>query len=148
MAAHHCRIQDDIAEAICNLVADAVDGASTFGEVKIYTGSEPATANAAAATLVATCIADADPAFGAAEWVVGTGCWEATNADTFTCASATGNASAVTHFRLTDSDDVVVLQGTCSATTGDDLVLTGAVIVASAEVVITDLVIAVPINQA
>jgi len=148
MAAHHCRIQDDIAEGICNLVADAVDGAASFGEVKIYTGTEPATANAAAATLVATCISAADPAFSAAAWNAGTSCWEATNADDFVCASATGHANAVTHFRLTDSDDVVVLQGTCSATTGDDLVLTGAVIVASAEVIITDLVIAVPINQA
>jgi len=147
MAAHHCRLKATMAEAIANLVADAVDAGSSYGKVKVYTGTEPATADATAATEVATCIGP-DPAFGAAAWNAGTSCWEATNAGDFVCASATGNASAVTHFRLTDSANAVVLQGTCSATAGDDLVLTGAVIVASAEVVITDFVIAVPINQA
>jgi hypothetical protein len=148
MAAHHCRLAADICENLCSLVADAVDAAASYGKVIIYTGSEPATADAAAATEVATCIAAADPSFGAAEWVVGTGCWESANLDDFVCAAATGNAGAVTHFRLTDSDDVVVLQGTCSATAGDDLVLTGAVIVHDAEVIVTELVIAVPLNQA
>jgi hypothetical protein len=148
MAAHHCRLKATICESLCNLVADAVDAGSSYGKVIIYTGTEPANADAAAATEVATCIAAADPAFGAAAWNAGTSCWEATDAANFVCAAATGNAAAVTHFRLVDSNSAVVLQGTCSATTGDDLVLTGAVIVASAEVVVTELVIAVPLNQA
>lgn len=147
MAAHHCRITQAMAVALCNAVADAVDAGSSHGHLIIYTGTEPANANAAAATEVATC-SFPDPAFGAASYNGGTSCAEALISGDATCAAATGHANAVTHFRLLDSDSTVVLQGTCSATTGDDLVLTGAVIVASAEVVVTDFTIAVPINQA
>jgi len=147
MAVHHCRISDAVAEALCNLVAAAVDAGPDFGRIVIYTGAEPATANETAATEVAVCTGP-DPSFGAAVWNAETACWEATNLGDFVCGGAIGSASTVTHFRLADSIGGAVLQGTCSADAGDDLVLTGAVIVPSAEVVVTDFVISVPINQA
>ena len=67
---------------------------------------------------------------------------------TATDASATGHANAVTHFRLCNAAGTCVLQGTCSATSGDDLVLNSAIIAAGSQVDITALTVSVPINQA
>ncbi|MEN6426095.1 MAG: hypothetical protein ABFE13_12070 [Phycisphaerales bacterium] len=148
MAAHHCRISQAAAIAICDALVDLLDAGTPPGNLIIYTGTEPANCNASAGTEVATCVLDDTAAYAAASYNSGTGCAEAELTATATCASATGNASAVTYFRLCNAAGTAVLQGTCSATSGDDLVLTGAVIVAAAEVNVTSMVVAVPINQA
>ena len=146
MAAHHCRISQAVANAACNAIVDLCDVGGA-GTLKIYTGTEPANADAAAATLVATC-ALPNPAFSAAAWSSGDSGSKATLMATATDANATGNASAVTHFRLVSLAAVALLQGTCSATAGDDLVLNNAVITAGSVVDITALAVIVPINQA
>lgn len=133
---------------MCDALVDLLDGASP-GKLIVYTGAEPANANAAAATEVATITLN-KPAFGAAAYVGGKLAAEA-DLDVDPAvedASATGNASAITHFRLVKSDDTVVIQGTASATAGDDLVSNAAIIAAGSSVEVTSLKVSVPINQA
>jgi hypothetical protein len=148
MAAHHCRVSQAAAVAMCDALVDILDGASP-GKLVIYTGAEPATANTAAATEVATITLN-NPAFGAAAYSGGNLAAEAdldVDPD-LEDASATGNASAITHFRLCKSDDTCIVQGTASATAGDDLVSNAAIIAAGSSVAVTALKISVPINQA
>jgi len=146
-AAHHCRITQAIGIAMLNALVDDCDVGSPPGKLIIYTGAEPATADTAAATEVATCVLP-NPAFGAAA-THGTDDCQAALSSTATCATATGNASAVTHFRLTRNNGTTVqLQGTCSATAGDDLVLNSATIATGSQVDITALTVSLPYNQA
>ena len=147
MSAHHCRVTQDVAIAALNAAVDLVDADTDPGNIIIYTGAEPTHADDAAATEVARCLL-AKPAFGAASYNAATHCAEASLAATATDYSAAGG-SAATHFRICDGADVVRLQGTCSATAGDDLVLSPAAIISvGATVEITALVVSVPIDQA
>ena len=58
--------------AACDAVVDLLDAGAGAGTIKIYTGSQPASANdAASGTLLAT-ITLSDPAFGAASTGVAT----------------------------------------------------------------------------
>jgi len=69
------------------------------GSIVIYTGAEPALANDAAGTEVATCALAATAYAAAAADAVNS--WADANlAATATDTSATGNASAVTYFRI------------------------------------------------
>ena len=148
MAAHHCRVTQAVAIAALNAAVDLVDADTDPGNIILYTGAEPTYANDAEGTEVARCLL-AKPAFGAASYNAGTHCAGASLAATATDDSATGNVSAVTYFRICDGADVVRLQGTCSATAGDDLVLSpAATISAGAIVEIAALVVSVPISQA
>ena len=146
MAAHHCRISQAAATAACNSIVDLIDAGTPPGHIIIYTGSEPANANAGAATAVATCVLAAPAAYAGASFVTTSS--DAALTSTATDASATGHANAVTHFRLCNAAGTCVLQGTCSATSGDDLVLNSAIIAAGSQVDITALTVSVPINQA
>jgi hypothetical protein len=145
MAAHHCRITQAAGIAMVNAIVDLCD-AGGAGTLVIYTGAEPATADTAAATEVATCTLP-NPAFGAAA-THGTDDAQAALSSTATDATATGNAGAVTHFRLTNNAGTAIIQGTCSATAGDDLVLNSATIAAGSQVDITALTVSLPYNQA
>jgi hypothetical protein len=146
MAAHHMRLSQAAGIAALNALVDAIDTGGA-GKLIIYTGSEPATADTAAATEVATCVMP-NPAFGNAA-THGTDDAQVSLSSTASCASATGNASAVTHFRITQNNGTtVIFQGTCSATAGDDLVLNTATIVAASQVDITALTLSLPYNQA
>lgn len=136
-----------MATAICNLVVDAIDAGTPPGHIIIYTGTMPTHCDDAAATEVATCVLDTT-AYGAAAYVAGTHTSDAELTATATDASATGHANAVTHYRLCNAAGTAILQGTCSATAGDDLVLNAAIIVAGSEVNITSLLVSVPIDQA
>jgi len=147
MAAHHCRISQVAAVAMCNALVDLIDAGSPPGHIILYTGTEPTHANDAAGTEVATCTLNAT-AFSAASYNGTNHAAEATLTATATDAEATGNVAAVTYFRICNAAGTAILQGTCSATSGDDLVLTTAVIATNAEVNITDLTVAVPIDQA
>lgn len=143
--ANHCRLASAAAIAACNAIVDLIDAGAAAGNIIIYTGTEPAYANDAAGTEVATC-AFADPAYAAAA-ADGTNHWADANlTSTATDASATGNASAVTYFRSVDSDGNVVFQGTVG-TSGADLNLNSTTIAASASVDITTLEVRVPYNQ-
>lgn len=147
MAAHACRISQVLATAICDLVVNSIDAGTPPGNLIIYTGTMPTHCDDAAATEVATCVLDTT-AYGAAAYVPGTHTSDADLTATATDASATGHANPVTHFRLCNAAGTAILQGTCSATAGDDLVLNAAIIVAASEVNITSLIVSVPIDQA
>lgn len=146
MAAHHCRISQAAATAACNSIVDLIDAGTPPGNLIIYTGSEPANADAAAATPVATCVLADPAAYAGASFVTISA--DAVLTSTATDASATGHANAVTHFRICNAAGTCVLQGTCSATSGDDLVLDSAIIAPGSQVDITVLTVSVSINQA
>ena len=126
---------------------DSLDVGTDPATLVLYTGTMPATCSTVLTTQseVATCVMG-DPAYAAAAFVTTTA--DAELAENAVCASATGNVAAVTFYRLCDGNGDAVLQGTCSATAGDDLVLNAAVIQPASEVTITSLLISVPLNQA
>ncbi len=143
--ANHCRLASAAAIAALNAIVDRCD-TSGAGTLVVYTGTEPDYANDAAGTEVATC-ALAATAYGAAEADAGNHWAQAELASTATDSSATGNASAVTYFRLIGGDTNVVLQGTVG-TASADLNLSSTTIGAGATVSITSLEVRVPYNQA
>jgi hypothetical protein len=151
MPLHACRISQALATAICNLVVDAVDAGTPPGAIILYKGTMPATCNTALGTAVevATCVLNTT-AYGAATFGTTSANAELTQTPVVgaKCVSATGNAAAVTFFRLCNAAGTAILQGTCSATAGDDLVLNAAIIAPDSEVNITSLVVSVPVNQA
>lgn len=143
--ANHCRIAAASAQAALNAIVDRCD-AGGAGSLVIYTGAEPAYADDAAGTEVATC-ALAATAYGSAA-ADGTNHWaDADLASNAVDSSATGNASPVTYFRLLSGGGAVVAQGTIG-TSGADLNLNTTTIAASAQVTITSLEVRVPYNQA
>lgn len=144
--ANHCRLSQGTAKAVCDVVVDRCDAGTGAGKLIIYTGTEPSYADDTAGTEVATCTLP-KPAFGTATYD-STNHWaEADLSSNAEDSSATGNASAVTYFRLTDSDSAVVLQGTVG-TSGCDLNLNSTTIGAGVTVTVTALQVRVPLNQA
>ena len=107
------------------------------GFLKLYDGTPPANASAALSgnTLLAT-LTFASDAFGDSASGVATAA--AITSDT--TADATGTA---TFFRLWKSDNTVMLQGT-AGTSGTDLILNTASIVAGAVVAVSSLTITMP----
>lgn len=97
--------------AACDAVVDLLDGGPAAGTIKIFTGTQPTTANdTATGTLLAT-ITLSDPAFGAASPGV------ATLAGT--PLSATGVAAGTAGWaRLADSTGATVMDGSVTATGG------------------------------
>lgn len=144
--ANHCRLDPLVTTAMCGHIAGAVSGGAGAGAIVLYTGAEPAYADDAHGTEVATCVC-ADPAYAAAA-ADAVNHWSDSNlASSAVDADATGNAAAVTYFRLETSDGDPVLQGTVG-TAGCDLNLNSTTIGAGAAVTITALEIRVPYNQA
>lgn len=124
-----------------NAAADAVvaliDAGPGAGTVKIYTGSQPTTANdTETGTLLAT-IALADPAFGAASSGVAT----ATDPASVN-ASATGTAG---WFRVEDSTGANVMDGDCTVTGGGgSMTLSTTSLVSGSPVDITSFTVTMP----
>ena len=147
MAAHHCRLSEAAATAMCNTLADLVDAGTPPGFIKIFTGAEPTHCNDAAGTEVAACTLNTT-AFSAATYQAGTHTSDVTLVTSATDPHAAGHANAVTYFRIVNAAGTAILQGTCSATAGDDLVLNSAIIATNSQVEITALTISVPIDQA
>lgn len=144
--ANHCRLSSLVAISMCNAVVDLIDTGGGAGNIVIYTGAEPAYANDAAGTEVATCALNATAYAAAAADAVNH--WADANLTASAVdASATGNVAAVTYFRVLKNDASVVFQGTVG-TSGADLNLNSTTIGAGAEVTITALEVRVPYNQA
>jgi hypothetical protein len=98
--------------AACDAVVDLLDGGVGVGTIKLYTGSQPTTANDSigASTLLAT-ISLADPAFGTAS----------SGASTLQGVplSGTGVAAGTAGWaRLADSSDATVMDGSVTGTGG------------------------------
>lgn len=132
-----------LAQATANAMADAVDdranGGSGAAKIRIYSGTEPATADTALSgnTLLAdfTC---QDPAFGAAS----SGTITLAGVPLTVAAAATGTA---TFFRILQSDaTTVVAQGTVG-TSGQQLNLNTTSITSGVNVTITSGTINMPV---
>lgn len=98
--------------AACDAVVDLIDGGVGVGTIKIYTGSQPTTANDSigASTLLAT-VSLSDPAFGSAS----------TGAATLQGVplSGTGVAAGTAGWaRVADSGGGTVMDGSITATGG------------------------------
>lgn len=104
------RISTAARNAAVSAIAALADADAGPGTIKIYTGSQPASANdAASGTLLAT-VTLADPAFGSAS----TGTVSGTDPAAVT-AVATGTAG---WFRLADQSGDTILDGDVTATSG------------------------------
>jgi hypothetical protein len=131
------RLSTAARNAAADAVVDLIDAGSGAGQVKIYSGSQPATANdAATGTLLAT-INLADPAFGSAS----TGTASATDPGAVN-ASTSGTAG---WFRVLDSAGATVHDGSCSATGGGgDMTLSSTALVSGSPVDITSYTVTMP----
>lgn len=133
------RIPTASRNAACNALVDLLDGGSAGGHVEIRTGSQPADPNSAATGTLLVDINLSDPAFGAAS--VGVATADITPALTAE-AIATGTAG---WFRAYDSNDVPVLDGSCSSTGGTgDCTLNTTSIVDGVDVTITSWTVTAP----
>lgn len=91
--------------AACDAIVDLVDGGAAPGYIQVRTGAAPTNpGDANSGTLLGT-LTMSDPAFGAASSGVATA--SAITSDT--SADASGDAG---HFRVFDSNNVCILQGT------------------------------------
>lgn len=105
------RLSTAARNASSNAVVDLIDAGPAAGQLKIYSGNQPATADdAVAGTLLAT-VALADPAFGDAA----NGAAQMADPAAVT-AAATGTAG---WFRITDSTGATVMDGSVSDNTGN-----------------------------
>lgn len=105
------RISTAAQNAACDAMVDLLDAGPAAGTIKVYTGSQPATANTAeSGTLLAT-FTLADPAFGAASSGVAT----LASTPRTTTGVADGTAG---WFRAEDSTGANVFDGSVTATGG------------------------------
>lgn len=100
--------------AACDAMVDLVDGGAAAGTIKIYTGSQPASANdAPTGTLLATFTLN-DPAFGAAAAGVA-------DLDVSPALTTTGAADGTAGwFRCESSTPATIFDGACG-TSGQQL---------------------------
>lgn len=118
------------ASAAADAVVDRVDQGAGAGKLRIYDGTQPATADTAiGAQVLLAELTFSDPAFGAASSGVAT----ANAITTDSSANATGTA---TWFRVVDSDGVAIWDGTVGLATSD-LILNATAIAAGAAVSVT-----------
>lgn len=132
------RIPTAARNAAANAIVDLLDAGSGAGIIRIYTGSQPASANdAASGTLLGT-LTLTDPAFGNAA----TGVATASAITSDTSADATGTAG---WFRALDSDAATVIDGSITATGGGgDLTLDSVSIVAGGTIAVTSWTVTMP----
>lgn len=124
--------------AAADAIAALVDGGAGAGYIQVRSGAPPThPADANSGTLLAT-LPMSDPAFGAASSGVAT-------ADTITSDTNADASADAGHFRVFDSDDNCIMQGTAGEA-GDtpNLVFDEKTIVAGGTVAITSLTLTVP----
>lgn len=125
-------------ENSCNGVVDRIDDGAAAGNLFIRTGAPPATpATADSGTLLAT-LPMSDPAFGNAT----TAGVATANAITDATAAASGAAG---HFRVKDSNGVVIIQGTAGETAdAPDMVFNDKDVILGGLVECTSMVVTMP----
>ena len=122
--------------AAVDAVAALVNGGASAGYIQIRTGSAPAaTTDANTGTLLATLPMN-DPAFGASS--AGTATAATITSDTN--IDATGTAA---HFRIFDSNNVCIMQGTVG-TSGSDINFNSVSFVAGGTCAISSLLLTLP----
>ena len=143
-AANETIITNTAAIAMCDALVDLVDGGSGAGKLRIYDGTKPAYADTAVSTQTLLVeLTYSDPAFGAC--ADGTGKATGT-ADTITSDSSANASGTATWFRVVDSDNNAIWDGTVG-TSGADLNLNSVAISAGATVSISAHTISVPESQ-
>ncbi len=133
----------NLAAAVVNAMADALDtqigAAATAATIEFRTGTQPADPDeAATGAEVATVTMTNSVPFGDATAGVITA---ATITDD---TSATGNAAAVTWFRIKDGDGNAKLDGTVGLTSGFDINFAAVIWPAGSTVQVTSLVFTMP----
>lgn len=127
------RIPTAARNAAADAVVDLMDAGAAAGKIRIYTGAQPASANDAASGTLLVEIATADPAFGAAA----TGAAALASTPRSAAAGAAGTAG---WFRMLDSNNNTVADGSVTATGGGgDLTLDNTSIASGQTVNITSL---------
>lgn len=133
------RIPTNSRNAAADAVVDRLDAGAGAGKVRIYTGSQPASANDAATGTLLVDIPLNDPAFGAAATGV------ATMDDTPTPSANAGATGTAGWFRALDSDDNTVIDGSVTATGGGgDMELNTTSLVSGVAVSITAWTVTMP----
>lgn len=135
------RISNAAAIAMCNALVDLIDAGAGDGKWRIYDGSQatdPDTAVGAQVLLAESTFSD--PAFGNAADAAPGGRATANAIDPDTAANATGTAS---WFRVLDSNNVAIIDGTVGTGTHDMVVNTTA-FVSGAEVAISSWTVTMP----
>jgi hypothetical protein len=135
------RISTSIRNAMVDAVKTLIDAGSGAGKIRIYTGSQPASvATAASGTLLAD-IPLADPSFGA----TATGSAAADVSPVLTATA--GNSGTAGWFRVLDSDNNALIDGSVTATGGGgDLTLATTAVTSGLDVSITALTLTQPIS--
>ena len=130
------KISDAARNAMVNAVTALIDGGSGAGTILFRTGSAPTnTTDADSGTLLATCTFS-DPSFGSS--ASGTATANAITSDT-----NVDNSGTPGHFRIKDSNAVVITQGTVG-TSGADINFNSVTWVAGGTVAISSLTLTQP----
>ena len=122
-------ITEAVSDAMCNASVDLVDAGSGAGYIEIYT--------AAFAVKLAILIMT-DPAFGASSAGVAT-------ADTIADEDSALDTGTAATFKMFDSDDTEILQGSVG-TSGEDINLSSVAITTADVVSITALTATMPVT--
>lgn len=135
------RISNAAAIAACNAIVDLIDAGAGPGLVRIYNGTQATDPDTAigAQTLLAelTC---SDPAFGNAADAAPGG---RATANAVTSDASANNTGTASWFRVVDSNDVAILDGSVG-TSGADMNLDSTSIVTGVEVAITSWTVTMP----
>lgn len=127
--------------AACDAIVDLIDGGSGAGKLRIYDGTKPANPDVAISTQ--TLLAEltlSDPAFGAAADANPGG---RATASSITQDSSANNSGTASWFRVVDSNNVAILDGTVG-TSDADLILVTVTIVATQPVQVSSWTVTVP----
>lgn len=132
------KISNTARSACADALVDLIDGGAGAGTLKVFTGSAPTnTTDADSGTLLAT-LTFSDPAFGNASNGTAT-------AASITSDTSIDNTGTAAHFRVKDSNAVVILQGTVTATSGGgDIEFNSTSFVAGGTAAISSLTITQP----
>lgn len=139
--ANNLTISNAAAIAACNAMVDLIDAGSGAGKLRIYNGTQPNNPDVAitSQTLLAE-LTFSDPAFGNAADGTPGGLATAGTITADSSANATGTAS---WFRIVDSDDNAIIDGTVG--TGDtDLVLDSVSITSGQTVSVSSMTATMP----
>ncbi len=122
----------------CDGVVDLIDGGAGAGTMEIRTTAPPTNPGDADAGVLLATLTFSDPAFGAASSGVAT-------ANSITSDTNVDNSGTAGHFRVKDSNGVVIMQGTITATSGGgDIEFNTVTFVAGGTAAISSMTVTMP----
>lgn len=130
------RLSTAARNASTNAMVDLIDQGAAAGKLKIWTGAQPGSVGGSYGTLLGT-LTFSDPAFGNSATGTAT-------ADAITSDTTADNSGTAQSFTITDSDDNVLMDGTCGQGSGD-LNFDNNVIVAGGTIAVSSFTITTPI---